>query len=176
MEQTRCMSVQLNANEYIPTQRENIKIEINKILDDFMIPLMNYTIVTEIKLMAAAANIPKEFAQGVKFLRTAPNKGKIINTWGSDKVPLARYFNYGTTKHWIAPVNAKALAWGGKSGSHATAIFFQGGQPEGTKFSKGHYVSGVPRTEAMEIGFRIGKKRLAEEAGKLIQKELNYVI
>ncbi len=169
------MSVQLNANEYIPTQREKVKIEINKILDDFMIPLMNYTIVAEIKSIAAAANIPKSFANGVKFVRTAPNKGKIINTWGTDKVPLAKYFNYGTTKHWIAPVNATALAWSGK-GTHATAIFFEGsGNKKDTIFDKGHYVSGVPRTEAMEIGFRIGKKRLAEEAAKLIQKELHYV-
>jgi len=169
------MSVQLNADEYIPTQREQVKLEINKILDDFMEPLINFTIVAEIKAIAAAANIPKSFADGVKFIRTAPNKGKIINTWGSDEVPLARYFNYGTTKHWIAPVNKKALAFSG-GGTHATAIFFQGGENTNTKFSKGHYVSGVPRTEAMEIGFKIGKKRLAEEASKIIQKELRYVI
>ena len=66
------------------------------------------------------------------------------------------------------------LAWGGKEGKNATAIYFQGEKPEGTKFSKGHYVSGVPRTEAMEIGFNIGKKRMAVEASKIIQRELHY--
>lgn len=169
------MSVILNSDEYIPSQREEIKIEINRILDDFMEPLINFTIIAEIKAIAAAANIPQSFIDGVKFRKTGPNKGQVINTWGTTDKPLAKWFNYGTTMHWIAPVNKKALAWGGKSGSHATAIFFQGGEPEGTKFSKGHYVSGVPRTEAMERGFNIGKKRLALEAGKIIQKELRFV-
>ncbi len=169
------MSVQLNSNEYIPTQREEVKKSINEILDDFMEPLINFTIIAEIKAIAQAANIPQGFIDGVKFRRTAPNKGQVINTWGTEKTPLAIYFNYGTSKHWIEPVNAKALAWKGGGGRHATAIYFQGSTNKGTKFSKGHYVSGVPRTEAMQIGFRIGKKRLAEEASKIIQKELRYV-
>jgi len=54
-------------------------------------------------------------------------------------------------------------------------FIFQGDKQAGTLFSKGHYVSGVPRTEAMERGFNIGKSRLAEEAAKIIEKELNYV-
>jgi len=41
-----------------------------------------------------------------------------------------------------------------------------------TLFSKGHYVSGVPRTEVMERGFQIGKKRLVVEAGKIVRDEL----
>lgn len=169
------MSVQLNANEFIPTQREAVKKSIDEILDDFLEPLVNFTIITEIKSVAQAANIPQKFIEGVKFRKTGPNIGQVINTWGTDENPLARYFNYGTIMHWIEPKTAKALAWGGKSGSHATVIFFQGGQPEGTKFSKGHYISGVPRTEAMEIGFNIGKKRLAIEGGKIVSKELRFV-
>ncbi len=141
-----------------------------------MEPLMQFTIIAEIKAIADAANIPQGFKDGVKFVRTGSNKGKIINTWGTDETPLARYFNYGTTMHWIEPKNKKALAWGGSSGRNATAIYFQGEKnPAGTKFSKGHYVSGVPRTNAMERGFNIGKKRLAEEAAKIVQKELKFV-
>jgi hypothetical protein len=169
------MSVVLDSNEFVPTQREDIRKEIDKILDDFMEPLVNQTIVPEIKIIAMAANIPQGFIDGVKFRKTGPNKGEVINTWGTDKKPLALWFNYGTVQHWIQPVTKKALAFPAGSGKHATAIYFQGEKtPEGTKFSKGHYVSGVPRTEAMEIGFNSGKARLAAEASKIVERELHY--
>lgn len=170
------MSIQLNSEKFIPTQRAEIKKAINQILDDFMEPLVNFTIIAEIKLIATAANIPQSFIDGVKFRKTGPNIGQVVNTWGTDETPLAKYFNYGTVMHWIEPKTAKALAWGGKGGSHATAIFFQGSPKNtGTIFDKGHYVSGVPKTEAMERGFAIGEKRLAVEGGKIVQKELRYV-
>jgi len=169
------LSVQLKSDEFIPTQRDEVRKEIDEILDDFMEPLVNFTIISEIKSIATAANIPQGFIDGVKFVKTGKNKGIVINTWGTDEKPLAKWFNYGTVQHWIEPKTAKALAWEGKSGSHATAIYFQGEKKAGTIFSKGHYVSGVPRTEAMERGYNIGKKKLAEEAAKIIQKELKYV-
>lgn len=165
----------LNSAEFIPTQREEVRKETDKILNDFMEPLMNATIVAEIKAIADASNLPQGFKDGIKFVRTDNNKGQIINTWGTSEKPLAIWFNYGTTMHWIEPKTAKALAFPGTSGRNATAIYFQGETtPAGMKFSKGHYVSGVPRTEAMEIGFRLGKKRLAQEAAIIIQKELHY--
>jgi len=167
--------VQLNADEFIPTQREEIRKEIDEILDDFMEPLVDFTIITEIESIAQAANIPQGFIDGVKFVKTGPNQGDVINTWGTEEKPLAIWFNYGTVQHWIEPKNSKVLAWEGKSGSHATAIYFQGEKNTGTMFSKGHYVSGVPRTEAMERGFNIGKERLSAEASKIVQKELHHV-
>ena len=169
------MSVQLNAEEFIPTQREEVRKEIDEILDDFMEPLVNFTIITEIKAIAQAANIPQGFIDGVKFVKTGKNKGVVIKTWGTDEKPLAMWFNYGTTQHWIEPKPGGVLAWEGKSGSHATAIYFQGEKNAGVMFSKGHYVSGVPRTEAMERGFNIGKKKLAAEAAKIVEKELKFV-
>ena len=169
------MSVVLNTEEFIPTQREDIRKEIDQILDDFMEPLVNQTIITEIKNIAMAANIPQGFIDGVKFRKTGPNQGQVINTWGTTEKPLAIFFNYGTVQHWIAPVTAKALAWPASSGKHATAIYFQGEAKEGqTLFSKGHYVSGVPRTEAMEIGFNLGKSQMTEQAAKIIERELHY--
>jgi hypothetical protein len=169
------MSIQLISNEFIPTQREDIRKKIDQILDDFMEPLVNATIIREIKSIAEAANIPKGFIEGVKFKKTGKNIGVVINTWGNEKTPLAKYFNYGTTQHWIEPVNKKALAWQGKSGRNASAIYFQSGDEDGTKFSKGHYVSGVPKTEAMERGYNIGKKALGIEAGRIIERELIHV-
>jgi len=170
------MSVVLNSAEYIPTQREEVRKEVDKILDDFMEPLVNQTIITEIKSIAMAANIPQGFIDGVKFRKTGPNQGQVINTWGTTEKPLAIFFNYGTVDHWIEPTKpGGVLAWPAAEGSHATAIYFQGESKEGdTLFSKGHFVSGVPRTEAMEIGFNLGKKIMAEEAAAIIERELHY--
>ena len=136
--------------------------------------LMNETIVTEIKILADAANLPQAFSAGVKFRRTEPNQGEIINTWGSEEKPLAIWFNYGTTQHWIEPKDPDGvLAFPASSGRNASAIYFQGESKAGdTLFSKGHYVSGVPRTEVMERGFQMGKKLLAAEAAKIIKEEL----
>ena len=167
------MTITLNADEYIPTQREEIRKEIDKILDGYMESLVNGTIIAQIKSVAQAANLPQGFIDGVKFVKTKDNAGEVINTWGSKDKPLARWFNYGTTRHWIEPKNGKVLAWKGKSGSHAQAIYFQGTSKEGDMlYSKGHYVSGVPRTEAMEIGFTLGKKLMAREAAKIVEQEL----
>jgi len=168
------MPITFNKNEFLPTQREELKVEIDKILDTYMEPLMKFTIVEEIKNLAKASNLPQAFIDGVKFRRTAPNEGEIINTWGSQEKPLARWFNDGTRAHWIAPVRKKALHWLAKSGRFAKAIFFQSGVKSGTDlFSMGHYVSGIVATHSMERGFEIGKKRLAIEAGKLVEQELS---
>ncbi len=167
------MPIKLVAEEFIPTQREDVKRNINELLDDYMEPLMNGTIVAEIKSLAYAANMPQGFIDGVQFRRTEPNKGEIINTWGTDLKPLAIWFNYGTDTHWIEPLKeGGVLAFPAREGSNPSAIFFQGESREGDIiFSKGHYVAGVPRTEVMERGFQIGKKRLTTEAGKLVKRE-----
>ena len=169
------MPVTIDPTQFIPTQREDLRNQINNILDAYMEDLFNDYIVDEIRIIAAAANMPKHFIAGIKFVKTGKNKGEIINTWGTKKEPLAVWFNYGTSMHWIEPLDPDGvLAFPATGGRNASAIFFQGGQQDGdTMFSKGHYVSGVPRTEVMEVGYKVGSKRLAEEAGKIIDRELN---
>ena len=171
------MSVQLTADEFIPTQREEVRKEIDSILSDFMEPLANFTLVAETKAIGYAANVPQGFIDGIKFVKTGPNKGALINTWGDDKTPLAIYFNYGTSLHWVESTTpGKPLAFPNTGGTHARAIYFQGQKSKGdTAFSMGHYVSGVPKTEVMERGYNIGKKKMAEEASKIVQKELRFV-
>ena len=167
------MPIIIDTSEFIPTQREKSKIEIDKILDEFMEPLMKNTIVAEIKALGYAANLPQSFMDGVKFIKTEKNRGIIVNTWGTKERPLAIWFNHGTVQHWIEPSEAEALAWSATKGKNPQAIFFMGESKEGDMlFSKGHYVSGVPRTEVMERGFNIGKKMLAAEAGNIVRNEL----
>ncbi len=156
------MSVVFDTSRFIPFQREELRIKIDKMLDDFMEPLMNSTIVAEIKRLADGANLPKAFSDGVKFKRTGPNQGEIINTWGTNEKPLAAWFNYGTNQHWIEPFDPDgALVFPDTSGRNSG---------QGEAFSKGHYVAGIPRTEVMESGFQIGKKLLAIEASKIVQE------
>ncbi len=168
------MTVTIDPTQYIPTQREDLRNQINEILDANMEQLFNDFVVDEIRVIAAAANMPRHFIDGVKFVKTGKNEGEIINTWGSKDEPLAKWFNYGTTMHWIEPKDADGvLAFPATGGRNASAIFYQSGATEGdTMFSKGHYVSGVPRTEVMEIGYKVGSANLAEEAGKIVNKEL----
>lgn len=167
------MPLEVNVREFIPTQREKARIEIDEVLDDFMEPLVNNTIIAEIKALAYASNLPQGFIDGVKFIKTEKNRGLIVNTWGTKERPLAKWFNYGTQRHWIEPVEKEALTWTNRIGQHPQAIFFRGESKEGDQmFSKGHYVSGVPRTEVMERGFNIGKKLLATEAANIVRNEL----
>jgi len=168
------MTVTIDPTQYIPTQREDLRNQINEILDANMENLFNDYVVDEIRIIAAAANMPKHFIDGVKFVKTGKNEGEIINIWGTKDEPLAKWFNYSTSMHWIEPLTPDGvLAFPATGGKNASAIFSQGGQQAGdTMFSKGHYVSGLPRTEVMEIGYRVGSKRLSVEAGKIVEKEL----
>ena len=170
------MSIVLDSQRYIPSQRDELREEIDGILDDFFEPLSNFTIAQEIRSLADAANIPREFAENIKIRKTGKNQGEVRNTWGSKDKPLAAWFNYGTPQHWIEPKKEDGvLAWPASEGSHAHAIYFQGDSKEGdTLFSGGHYVSGIPKTEVMERGFETGKKRLYEEAKKIVEQELDF--
>lgn len=151
--------------------------EINKILDENMEEWFNGIVIPEIKRMATAMNLPKGFIDGIIFIKKGDNRGGIANTWGSKKKPLAKWFNYGTVDHWIQAFLKKVLSWvskGPMSGNNASAINFTGAGNEGGRrfFSKGHYVSGLQRTEAMEFGIRQGKKQLISQLPKLIQGKL----
>ena len=166
------MTFTVDADMYIPTQVESIRLEINKILDDYMAPLVNATIIAETRALADAAGLPPAFKDSIRFVKTGPNEGDVINEWGDPAKPLARWFNYGTRRHWIEPVRAKALSWLHKSGKHAQAIFFQGRAKKGDRlYSTGHYVSGVPRTEVMERGLERGSRLLEEEAARVLVAE-----
>ena len=151
--------------------------ETNKILDENMEEWFNAIVIPEAKRMATAMNLPKGFIDGIEFVKKGKNEGSVINTWGSKKKPLAKWFNYGTIDHWIQAFFKKVLSWiskGPSAGNNPSAIFFRSANNESGRrfFSKGHYVSGLQRTEAMEFGVRQGKKQLIRQLPSLIQGEL----
>lgn len=152
--------------------------EVNKILDHNMADWFEQFVVAEVKRVSIAMNMPNGFIEGIGFLKKGENYGSIVNTWGSEQKPLAKWFNWGTVDHWVQAIFAKALSWiskGAAAGKNPSAINFQSSSDKAgeRRFSMGHYVSGLQRKEAMEFGIEQGKKRLITQLPKLIQGELN---
>lgn len=156
-----------------PTTRQYLIENLDDLMTDF--------VVFEVVAAAKASNLPLEFIGGIKWKRTGELTGRIINTWGTADKPLAKWFNDGTPDHWIAPLKeGGVLAFPATFGRHASAIFFMGDAKQGaTLFSKGHYVSGLDKTEAMERGIANGMKRfkpaVLKNAKSAVSKELDTI-
>lgn len=141
---------------------ENLEPTTRKYLIANLDDLMNENVVFETIAMAKAQNLPKEFIAGIAWVRSGELSGRIVNTWGTTEKPLAEYFNDGTVDHWVEPLTpGGVLVFEATIGKNAKAIYYMGNAKEGDLiFSKGHYVSGLPKTEAMERGINNGFKRL----------------
>ena len=126
------------------------------------------TILDEIYRACDAANMPQGFIDAITLTKISEVKYEITNDYGyTDKYgehKVALYLEYGTRDHWIEPIYAKALAFsaGGPGTGRAKAIYSeQHGVSKGdTKFSKGHYVSGIRELAPMRRGFEAGLVRL----------------
>ena len=139
----------------------------------FLEELITRTVLAEMISAAEAANVPASFLKHIKLEKVSDTEYRIVNDWHTfdprtgKKVPLARFFEYGTDRHWIEPVDAKVLAWpsGGPQSGRAQAIYSK--RADNTKgdmrFSKGHYVSGIIGYEPMNQGFRHGIKKMKQE-------------
>lgn len=138
----------MSALDEIVVQLEDAEKKTNQFLDINMEQFVVFALLPEVKSVARAANLPDEFIDGIRFVKTEKNKGKLTNVWGTPEKPLALWFNDGTNDHFIAPVSKKALHWITLLGNDA--------------FSKGHMVRGLPKTSAMEIGLFLGKKKLQQ--------------
>jgi len=106
--------------------------------------LIDRHVVSEIQSVSRAMNLPQHFIDGVKAVKVGPLHIRIINTWGTKEVPLAKFFNDGTRDHFIAPLGDWLLRWITPLGNVAR--------------SAGHMVRGIQKTEAMEIGIAVGMK------------------
>jgi len=146
-------------------------------LDD----IMENFVVFEAVAAAKASNLPKEFTEGIAWKRTGELTGKIINTWGTQEKPLAKWFEEGTPDHWIEPLSPDGvLVFEATFGKNASAIFFMGDEEEGRLiYSKGHYVSGLDKTEAMARGIATGFKKaetaILKNSKDSVSKELETI-
>lgn len=154
---------------------EQIEKDTNDYLDSHMEDLFNKYVIPEMKAVATAMNLPKEFAEGIEFRKTGYCTGQVINTWGTPKKPLALWFEEGTITHWIQ--GNPILSWiskGSDSGNNAGAIYFKNfaNEPGMRMFSRGHYVKGLPKTEAMQYGLSRGLQRLKQALPKEAEGDL----
>jgi hypothetical protein len=146
-------------------------------LDSIMVEFVVFETINSAK----ASNLPNEFVAGIGWKRTGELSGKIINTWGSSDKPLAKWFEDGTPDHWIEPLSPDGvLVWEASFGKNASAIFFMGDQEQGQLlYSKGHYVSGLDKTEAMARGIATGFKRaktaILKNSKKHVKQELETI-
>ena len=138
-----------------------VKDYIEENLDD----LIEEYVVNEIKSVSRAMNLPQHFIDGVKSRRVGPLHIKIINTWGTLELPLAKFFNDGTVDHFIAPLGPWLLRWVTPLGNIA--------------YSRGHMVRGIQKSEAMEIGIAIGMKKfktnVLKNSKESVSKELSTI-
>lgn len=128
------------------------------------------TVVAEMVLASHAANLPQGFADGIRLERVSGTRYVITNVWERDGVPLAKFFEHGTRDHWVEPRDPDGvLAWesAGPESGRKKAIYSKRADSAKGKavFSRGHYVSGIPATNAMHNGFRLGIERLRGELG-----------
>ncbi len=137
-------------------------------MDEHMEEYYNDIVIPEIKKYSREMNLPRKFVDGFKFVKTGKNRGKIINTWGTTEKPLAKWFNYGTKdKIWIEPKDPDGvLAFPLGGGKSSSAIFFQGSGKGDTGFSKGHYISGQPDLQPMELGYKASEPALRAHIAK----------
>lgn len=155
----------LSSDESTATSREA-----RKFISDNMILWVKDTVLKEILRHCKAANLPDSFIEHI-YVTSDSSKVSIINDWEEDDNPLARYFEYGTTDHWIEPKSPDGvLAWPaqGGGGTHARSIYYKSGEKKkGKLYSKGHFVSGIQSHMAMSMGYDKGiiqlKQRIARE-------------
>lgn len=174
------MSIDFGFEDITRIEMREGKRIVNDELDKSMTQYYNNFVIPEIMRISRASNLPEQFVNGFKFVKTSRNRGKIINTWGTPNKPLAKWFNYGTkAKIWIQPKKeGGVLAFaskGASGGRNASAIFYKSSSTPkagATIFSKGHYISGQPKTEAMERGVESSKKVLIRNAIQQTQEKL----
>ena len=85
-------------------------------------------------------------------LRESANQiyGAVRIDWVGEQIAklVPTYLEYGTQRHWVAPITAKALHWVTDAGDDA--------------FSKGHYVSGIKAHNFMSRTFREMQSEIVE--------------
>ena len=178
------MSTEIGFEDITTIQLRESKDRVNMELDDQMEHFFNTIIIPECKAMARAANTPKEFEDGFKFVKTGRNAGKVINTFGSPELPLAKFFNYGTKKNYLiepkvqhpkGSVRAerdKDIVGDDNEVVHPSVLKIP--MPDGSFIFRAWVIHpGFVKSLAMEKGVQVGTKRLIEVSSKHIMEKFS---
>jgi len=174
------MSLDIEFEDITRIELMSIPIDVRDYLDENMDKYYNNFVIPEIQAVARASNAPDEFVNGFKFVKTGKAKGKIINTWGTQDNPLARYWNYGTKKNYeIRP----KVEHPERRETRDRDIVGDKGQrqhPESLRwidqtgrrvFAKVVIHPGVEKTLAMEKGIETGTRRMKQQLVRDIKNE-----
>lgn len=180
------MSVDIGFEDITIIQLRESKDKVNIELDAQMETLFNSIIIPECKAMARAANAPQEFIDGFKFVKTGRNHGKVINTFGSPDVPLAKWWNYGTKKNYLIEPKVQHP----RDAERAPRDIEQVGDddeikvvhpsmlkitlPDGSViFRPAAIHPGIEKSLAMERGVEVGRNKLIQTASTHIMEKFN---
>ena len=139
--------------------------------------LIRTTIMEEIKRHAEAANLPKQYIDGLTLTLVEAGSGsqkwRIVNTWeGPRGEPLARWFEAGTKRFY--PIRPRVLQPPktkrqrertpkyAKPSTGATLLHWE--RPKGQHHFRSQVIHpGQPRSDAMKDGFAAGKVLMRDE-------------
>lgn len=127
-------------------QTQSLESETNNYLEDNLESAVREIVIPEIASLAIAANIPPGFIAGLDVVTVGRRLVKVINKWGSEEKPLAKWFNNGTRDH--GPKTAISLSWIDKTTGKRI-------------FAK--WVHGIPKTNVMEKGIELGMPKVLEK-------------
>ncbi len=136
---------------------QSVEPKTQEYLDDNMESMFNQYVILEVKSIATAMNLPQKFVDGIKFVKTGKNEGKVVNTWGTPNEPFAKWFNNGVSPFEIFSTGDWALHWTSSLSGEEVYV--------STK-NKPVKHPGFPQTNAMEIGIEIGMKQLKANGNK----------
>ena len=153
--------------EFAELRLGSAKIRMEEFMDSVFVDIAKITLVISCITISRAAGMSSEYIDHIKFEKTGFLQGKIINDYSkpskdatSQDIPLALYFENGTTDHFVEPRSADGggvLHW----------------QKDGKDyFSKGHIVKGIKPLRIMENGVNFG---LDEFQNILIQRTTAYM-
>ena len=155
----------------------DIEREVAPFIRDNMKKWIEETVLKRILSFCRAANMPQSFIDHI-HIEIVDGQYAIVNDWkNSEGKPLSIFFEHGTVDHWISPrtggfVTGGVLAWPAVPGKHGSAIYYQSGVAPGTMlFSKGHYVTGLPKLEPMHKGMKKGMDELKRRIKKEIKQK-----
>ena len=163
------------------------KESIQRYIDENIDEWVNQVLLDDVKRYCLAANLPKRFIDHIRVFHDTDGTFRLENSWKRTTkygtALLAVYFEHGTRDHWIQPKYAQVLMWGhpghaaegGQKRGYGHAIYFQrhATKKDQKLFSKGHYVTGLPKTLAMHKGFEAGKKRLQQHISYMVRQHFS---
>ena len=125
----------------------SVKEKIEGFINDQTVNIAERTFGEEFLKLAEAEDMSVRYKQSLKIKTDFGKLFLELDYRGDNDEPLGVWFEHGTKKHFIKPIEKKALS------------FIENGQ---RFFSKGHFVKGIRERRIMERMVRLGMPKFTE--------------